>query len=190
MTKIVFIPGNGGSDTQNKTQDNWFPSLKSKLEAHGLEVISAKFPDPDLARETFWIPFLSDDLKVDKNTILVGHSSGAVAAMRFAEKHEIMGSVLVGACYTDLGDEKEKLSGYFDRPWNWDAIKKNQQWTILFASQDDPWIPIKEARYIHDKLNCEYHEYKDQGHFGGNYDKKSFPELSQAILRNLEMDEK
>ena len=96
-----------------------------------------------------------------------------------------MGSVLVGACYTDLGDAKEKASGYFDRPWDWDAIKNNQEWIVLFASQDDPWIPIKEARYIHNHLNCEYHEYKDQGHFGGNYFKESFPELLTTILRNL-----
>ena len=113
------------------------------------------------------------------------YALGVIVVMRLAEKHKIMGSVLVGACYTDLGDAKEKASGYFDRPWDWDAIKNNQEWIVLFASQDDPWIPIKEARYIHNHLNCEYHEYKDQGHFGGNYFKESFPELLTTILRNL-----
>lgn len=182
MTKIIFIPGNGGSTTS----DNWFPSVQKELEAQGLPVVAAPFPDPDLARESIWIPFLLNELKVDKNSILVGHSSGAIAAMRLAEEHSILGSVLVGAYHTDLGIENEKKSGYFDKPWNWKKIKENQHWTVLFASQDDPWIPMDQPRHIHHNLQCEYHEYTNQGHFGGDYFKGSFPELSLAIIRNVE----
>jgi len=183
MVKAVFVPGNGNSTTK----DNWFPSIKLDLEERGIEVIAATFPDPDLARKSYWIPFLIDELKVDKDTILIGHSSGGVASMRLAETHQILASILVGVCHTDLSMGKEKLSGYYDQPWQWQKIKQNQQWTILFASQDDPWIPIEEPRHIHQQLNCEYHEYKNQGHFGGDYFKKDFPELSLAILNNLKL---
>ena len=112
MIKVIFVPGNGNSTTA----DNWFPTVKRDLEKAGLEVITATFPDPLLARKKYWIPFLIDELKTDENTILIGHSSGAVAAMRLAEEHKILGSVLVGACYTHLDIENEKLSGYFDDP--------------------------------------------------------------------------
>ena len=178
---MIFVPGNGGSTTH----DNWFPYVQAVFEAHGHEVIAATFPDPVLARESFWIPFLRDELKVDKDTILIGHSSGAIAAQRFAEQHPIRGSVLVGTYHTDLNIESEKLSGYFDCPWNWEAIKRNQQWTVIFASQDDPWIPVSEPRFVHQQLNCEYHEYTNQGHFGGDYHKPEFPELVAAVLKNL-----
>ncbi|MCC8467923.1 MAG: alpha/beta hydrolase [Rickettsia endosymbiont of Eriopis connexa] len=181
MIKIVFVPGNGNSTTQ----DNWFPSVKEELEAYNIEVITTTFPDPELARESYWIPFLRANIKVDDQTILVGHSSGAIAAMRFAEQYPILGSVLVGAYYTDLGIEQEKLSGYFSCSWNWKKIRNNQKWISLFASEDDPWIPIEHARYIHKYLNCEYHEYKNQGHFGGDYVKKEFPELTLSILNYL-----
>ena len=150
--KVIFIPGNGGGSPK----DNWFPNLKIELESTGLEVIAVEFPDNELARESYWLPFLMNELKADQNTILVGHSSGAIAAMRLAEQQPILGSVLVGAYYTDLNMETEKQAGYFDRPWNWQKIKENQQWCVLFASQDDPWIPISEPRYIHVKLDCEY----------------------------------
>ena len=182
MTQVIFIPGNGGSSTQ----DNWFPSVKEALESAGIAVVSVPFPDPDLARASFWLPFLREELKADKNTILVGHSSGALAALRYAETHTILGSVLVGAYHTDLGIEAEKLSGYFDTPWQWEAIRKNQKWSILFASQDDPWIPIEEPRYLHQQLNCEYHEFTNRGHFGGDYFKPQFEELTRALLRRLE----
>lgn len=179
--KVVFIPGNGGGSPK----DNWFPSLKAELEKENIEVIAQEFPDNELARASYWLPFLTDTLKVDEQTILVGHSSGAIAAMKLAETHRILDSVLVGAYHTDLNMETEKLSGYFDTPWNWENIRRNQQWTALFASEDDPWIPIDEARYIHQQLNCEYHEYKNEGHFGGDYFKPLFPELSLCIIRNI-----
>lgn len=181
MTKVVFVPGNGGSTTK----DNWFSAVKAELEKHQLKVIAADFPDPELARQSIWLPFLRDELNVDENTILVGHSSGAIAAMRYAEQYKIKGSVLVGAYHTDLDMEQEKLSGYFDSPWDWEKIKENQEWCVLMASEDDPWIPITHPRHIHKKLNCEYHEFKNQGHFGGDYYKAEFPELTLSILNNL-----
>lgn len=180
MIKTIFIPGNGGSTPQ----DNWFPYLKTELEKIGVEVIARNFPDSQLAREKYWLPFIKE-LGVDEDTILIGHSSGAVASMRFAENNKIYGSVLVGACYTDLGDENEKLSGYYDRPWEWESIKKNQNWIIQFASTNDPWIPIEEARFVSKKLNTKYYEFTDQGHFGGDYFKKTFPELLQSIKEQL-----
>jgi len=179
--KVIFLPGNGGGGPN----DNWFPYLKSELEKLGLTVVAREFPDSDLARESYWLPFLKDELLADENTILVGHSSGAIAAMRFAENNKIFGSVLVGAYHTDLGYEKEKLSGYFDRPWDWEAIKNNQHWMAIFASTDDPWIPIEEARFLKEKLGAEYFEYTDRGHFGGDYIKLSFPEIVEFISSKM-----
>jgi len=95
-----------------------------------------------------------------------------------------LGIIIVGVNNTDLGYEEEKLSGYFDNPWQWKKIKKNIKWIIHFASQDDPYIPIKEQRFIHQQLDSEYHEYIDRGHFGSEYKSdKKFPELIKVILR-------
>lgn len=174
--KVIIIPGNGGG----KPSDNWFPYLEKRLSEKGFEVVNREFPDSMLAREKHWIPFLQE-LKADPSTVLVGHSSGAIAAMRYAQAHVILGSVLVGAYHSDLGMETEKLSGYFDTPWNWTAIRKNQQWIGIFASADDPWIPIEEPRFLHAKLGSDYFEYVDQGHFGGDYYKPTFPEIAEYI---------
>lgn len=179
--KVIFIPGNGGGSPK----DNWFPYLKQELEAIGISVVASEFPDNLLAREAYWLPFLKNELKADEQTILVGHSSGAIAAMRHAETHRLIGSVLVGAYHTDLGISGEKQSGYFNRPWNWDAIVKNQDWIIQFAAVNDPWIPIEEARFVHEKLHTDYHESLDQGHFGGDYQKLDFPELFEALQNKL-----
>lgn len=177
MVRVILIHGNGSS----KPTDNWLPYLKRELEQLGVRVDAPQFPDTEKARSAYWLPFLENELRADDDTVIVGHSSGAIAAMRFAETHRLLGSVLVGAYYTDLGYETEKLSGYFDMPWNWEAIKDNQQWIIQFAGANDPWIPLGEAHMIRDQLHTEYYESPDQGHFGGDYHKETFPELLKAI---------
>lgn len=179
--KAILIPGNGGGSPQ----DNWFPWLEGELSKLGIEVINVQFPDPKLARKEFWLPFIKN-LGADETTILIGHSSGALAALRYAETNTILGSVLVGVYHTDLGYDSEKQSGYFDTAWNWEATKKKQKWVIQFASTDDPFIPIEEARYIHENLDSDYHEFTDQGHFGhGGHEKLEFPELINALKAKL-----
>jgi len=179
--KVILLHGNGGCTPT----DNWFPYCKAELEKIGLSVIARQFPDAYFARAEYWLSFLKEELKADKDTILIGHSSGALAAMRFAETNQLLGSVLVAAMHTDLSIETEALSGYYDKPWQWQAIKDNQQWIIQFASKDDPWIPIKEPRFVQEQLNAEYYEFIDQGHFGGDYYKPTFPELVDAVKNKL-----
>lgn len=178
-TKAIIIHGNSGG-TGN---DQWIPWLKSELESRGFEVLNPTFPDNEIARSSIWLPYLHA-LGVTEDTILVGWSSGAVAAMRYSETHKIKGSVLIGACYTDLGDEKEKQAGYYDEPWNWKSIRENQQWIAQFASIDDPVIPIGEGRYVHQMLETEYFEYPDKQHFGYPTPMPVFPELLEVILRH------
>jgi len=175
--KAIFIPGNGGG----KTTENWFPYVQRGLEKLGIEVIAAEFPDPDLARARYWLPFLKE-LGADEQTILIGHSSGVLATMRYAETHKIFGSVLVGVAHTDGGDPKERASGYFSTPWDWDAIKKNQKWIIAFHSVDDPYIQVSEARYVAEMLDADYHEFQNRGHF---FPADDFSELVDAISEKL-----
>ena len=180
LVKAIIVPGNGDDGPEEK----WRPYVADELGKLGIKTLNVRFPDPVLARKEYWLPFLKES-KAGESTILIGHSSGAVATMRYAEANKILGSVLIGAYYTHLNNEEEKKSGYFDEPWNWGAIKNNQKWIIQFASTDDPYIPIDEMRYIRDVLGTEYHEYTDQGHFGSDKNKTTFPELIQTIKEHL-----
>ena len=94
--KAILIHGNGGCTAA----DIWLPWLEREIRALGLDVINHTFPDNVKARATVWLPYL-ESLDADEKTILVGHSSGAVAAMRYAETHQLLGSVLVSVCYTE-----------------------------------------------------------------------------------------
>lgn len=176
----MVIPGNHDCDIE----ENWYLAVKHALEAKGFHVVAEKMPDAYLARKEIWLPFIEQKVSNSPNTILIGHSSGAVAIMRYLETHAIEGAIIIGACHTDLGDETERQSNYYTNPWQWDKIKKNAKWIVQMASVDDPFIPINEARFIHEKLGTEYHEYLNEGHFGSPHeDKTTFPEVVFTVLK-------
>lgn len=163
--KVVIIHGNMGCTSESF----WIPWLKSRLrlELPRVEIKTPNMPDNWIGSEDIWIPYMRDELMCDEETVIIGYSTGAIDAMRYAEQHEILGSILVCPYHTDLNNNIEKLSGYFNRPFDWESIKENQQWIMQFSSTDDPYVPIEESRFIHNKLSTEYHEYNDRKHFMG-----------------------
>ena len=171
--KAIILPGNGNT----LITSNWYQYVKSELEKLGLDVIAENMPDPILARKEIWIPFIKDKLSSDEDSILIGHSSGATAILKYLEENKCKLAILVGTYHSHLDNELEKKSGYFDELWKWDQIKNNAEKIIIFASQDDPHIPISEPRLIKEKTNAEYHEYKNEGHFN----EEEFPEIVGVV---------
>lgn len=144
----------------------------------GFDTFFETMPDSVIARSIYWLPFLKNQAKAGESDVLVGWSSGAVAAMRYAETNKIKGSILISPCYTDLGDEMEKQSGYYDRPWQWDKIRANQEKIALFYGDNDPYIAQEEFEFIAKRLNPTDIKIHDGGHF---IERDSFPELLQYI---------
>jgi predicted alpha/beta hydrolase family esterase len=177
--KVILIHGNGGCTAG----DAWYPRVERECAALGLAVVNTTFPDNVKARARFWLPFL-EELGADEQTILIGHSSGAVAAMRYAETHRLLGSILVAVCHTDLGDSGEAASGYYDSPWQWQRIREHQQWIAIYHSVDDPHIPVGEARFVAAQLKCNYFELEDRGHF---LDPGALPEAAPYLKRKLRL---
>ena len=156
--KLVVLPGNGCANIMECNWYAWFCEV-AKKEIKEYEIVCRDMPDPYVARESEWMPFVKDVIKVDENTVVVGHSSGAICAMRLLEDTKIHGAVLVAPCYTDLGLEQEKLAGWYARPWLWEKIKANAGFIVQFHSVDDPICPIHEGRHIAQKLSGPNHKY-------------------------------
>lgn len=127
------------------------------------------------------MPFLKEHIRAGANDVIVGWSSGAVAAMRYAENNQILGSILISPCYTDLNDEMEKLSGYYDTPWQWEKIIANQNKIALIWGDDDPFIPQAEFELIAKQLNPTRLIIRQGEHF---IDRRKFPELLRYIKVN------
>ena len=172
-TLFVLIPGNGGCGS-NTLAANWYGWLNTEMKSRSwAEINVSNFPDPFVAKESEWLPHVKEIIgDREKETVLIGHSSGALAAMRLMEQMSLRGVILVSAAHTDLGDENERASGYFDRDWDWGAQVTNTGVIHQFHSEDDHLIPVHEARYVAAQLKAvdnkgsvEYEELKGHGHF-------------------------
>ena len=181
LYRAIIIPGNGCSPVLHA---NWYSALANEIRNIPLfsECILRDMPDPDEAYERTWLPFIRDELGADERTVLIGHSSGAQAAMRLLETTKLKGVVLVSACVTDGGLESERISGYYNRPWQWDAIKSNTEWILQYHSSDDPFIGRHEADQVAQHLCTEYTCFDDRSHF---FDPASVRHVVPDILRKL-----
>lgn len=201
--RVVIVPGNGCTDTM---RSNWYGWAVKTLKATNFfeDVLAPDMPSPLAAEREIWLPFLLKKMNVnDGRTIVVGHSSGAVAALRLLEDVKIKCVVLVSACHTDLECLNEAKAHYYPPsecskaakcgdggPWKWDTIRKNCDWIVQFHSTDDRFIPADEARFVASKLSLskrsteeirergggKYVEFDDRDHFF-----RPFPELIEEI---------
>jgi predicted alpha/beta hydrolase family esterase len=175
--RIIYIHGNQSSHWSF----GWASWLKKELERLKFKTFFETFPDSVTARSKYWLPFLKNYIRAGENDVIVGWSSGAVAAMRYAETNKINGSVLIGPSYTDLGDNLEKESGYYAKPWKWKNIKNNQGKIALIYGDDDPYIPQKQFKFIASKLSPTEIKVPHGKHF---IEYKKFPFLLDYLKEN------
>lgn len=161
MTRFVYMHGNGTTHWSA----SFAPQLKRQLEENNQDTFFETMPDSVEARAEYWLPFLDRIAHVEPDDVIIGWSSGAVAGLRYAETHKLKGLVLIGAHYTHLDDDREKASGYFDTPWDWEAIRNNVGTIILYHGDDDPYIPYDDFLYIADMTRADRHEIAGGGHF-------------------------
>lgn len=178
--RVIICPGNGCTDVRSA---NWYGHVHSELTKVGIASTCETFPDPFAAKREIWIPHIESLAGSDENIVLVGHSSGAQAALRYAETHPLKAVILVAATYTDLGDEGERQSGYYpqgeENPYDFDAMKANCPAWYQFHSDDDPFIPLSEAERIRDGLGLTdtYYMIPGRSHFFS-----PFPELMKVLV--------
>lgn len=179
INKIVILPGNG---CRNVERANFYASLRDALRAalgDSVQVILETMPDPDLARRAIWLKHMSDVFHGDEQTLVIGHSSGAVAIMRFLEQASLGGAILVSAYTSDLGIQSEIASGYFDGAWKWSAQRDNcRRQIVQFGSTDDPFLPTEEQDTVARELSAKYYRFSDRNHFMVS----RVPELVDAAL--------
>ncbi|XP_020734809.2 serine hydrolase RBBP9, partial [Odocoileus virginianus] len=178
--KAVIVPGNGGEDVATH---GWYCWVKRELEQiPGFQCLSKNMPDPITARESIWLPFMETELHCDKGIIIIGHSYGTIAAMRYAKTHQVYAIVLVFAYTSDLGDANGRASGYFSRPWQWEKIKANCPHIVQFGSTNDPFLPWKEQE-VADSLEAKLYKFTDRSHFQN----KEFHELVSVVRSMLKV---
>ena len=175
--RAILIHGKDTSSTEK-----WYPWFKSELEKHGLEVIVPDMPEADDPKLEAWLKII-EDLKPDENTVLVGHSRGGVAVLRYLENMSTgtrVRKVLLVAANSGLLQQQAIPSEnsndfYTEGGFNFTEIKKHCSEFVVYHSKDDPWVPFEQGRENSKGLGAKFVIFENKKHFGK--DSKTVPGL-------------
>jgi len=181
MKNALILHGTWGSP-----EENWFRWLEAELVKKGFKVWVPQLPEADEPKIHRYNEFIFDKWQFNSDSILIGHSSGAVAILgilqEMPEDIVVEKAILVAGFKDDLGIDAIKKM--FEYQFDWDKIKRCAKKFILIHSDNDPHVPLGHGKYLEEKLNGELKILSGQGHFsistaGEKY--KQFPELLQYI---------
>lgn len=173
--------------TEGYPEENWFPWLKSKLEARGQQVFVPQFPSPPIvpAKISEWFAALKNyEQYINEDTILIGHSLGGLFALRILEKlnQPIRAAIFTG---TPIGikpityyDRDSSFSGF---SFDWLNIKSKAKNFIVFQSDNDPYVSLANGQELAKELGVELSFIPQAGHFNKAAGYTKFEELLKKL---------
>jgi len=187
MKKVIIVHGWGGNPS-----GDWFPWLKEKLEVDSVEVVIPEMPDTLHPAIDSWLSVLADVTgNIDEDTIFVGHSIGCQTILRFVEKlpeHIKIGGIILVAAWLHLTDEtwdeeytKEIAKPWLETPINFEKIKNHTKNIVCIQSEDDPYVPVSDAKIFEEKLDAKIIFLKNFGHIAAEDGITELPEVLEQI---------
>lgn len=180
MKNALILHGTGNDSTKN-----WFSWLKKELEELGFLVWAPDLPKadkPNIKRYNNFI-FSNKDFEINKETILIGHSSGAVEILGLLQNLPkdvtIDTAYLVGSFMDNLGESD--MSGLFTEPFDFELIKKRAKKFVFFHSDDDPFCPLEHAKFLAEKTSGELIILPNQKHFSISTAGEKYKEFSELL---------
>lgn len=171
--------------TDNTPAGNWFTWLGGELQKQGYMVCVPQLPQSAKPNVHRYNHHLLHETGFDFNSesILIGHSSGAVAILCLLQA--LPDDVQVDACYLVGAFTEELPSELFLNPLNYELIKQKAKKIVLIHSDNDPYCPLHFAETLRDRLDAELIVKKGQAHFslgtfGESY--RQFPFLLNLIM--------
>jgi len=167
--RAVLLHGWGGSP-----ESNFLPWLKAELEKAGWQVDVPELPNAENPDPEAWLAAL-DELKMDENTVVVGHSLGGTIITRWLElnKTKLKKVVLVGAP-TQTGGKHPKTESVKALPVS-SAIRQLAEFEILYSA-DDPFVTAADTAALSELCAEPIWQFDGRGHF----QEKESAEILQA----------
>lgn len=183
--KVILMHGKNADPNQK-----WYPWLAKEVNNLGMDFIAPVLPQTEDPRADEWIAEL-EKLNPDKNTILIGHSRGGVAILRYLEKltedKKVYKVILVAtnAGHSEKINKTENNKSFFsEKGYDFKKIKSHCNNFVVFHSRDDHVVPFQAGEENAYGLNAKFIKFDDRRHFGRKVDGSmtdSFPELLEEI---------
>lgn len=179
----VYIVHGWGADSNS----DWIPWLKKELQNTSFEVLAPDMPDSENPKIKSWVKKLQDVLSnIDENDILIGHSIGCQAIMRFLEQagKKVSTIIFISPWLTlqNLEDEEWPIANpWIEMPINFEKVKNSGAKIIAIFSDNDPVVPVENEKMFKDNLNAQTRVYHNKGHFNADGGITEIPEILEYI---------
>lgn len=181
--RVIIVHGWGGNP-----ESNWFPWLKRELSSKGYEVEVPEMPDTDYPKIEAWVGKLAEVVgKLDNNTILVGHSMGCQAIMRYLENAvgQTEAAILVAPFFilTNIPEDDQPIGKVWEEtPVDDSKIKSHAKKIISIFSDNDPFVPMDNVSLFEERLSSQAIVFSNKGHMNSDAGMTEFPQVLDLIL--------
>jgi len=174
--RIILIHGFNANP-----QMNFHPWLRDELHQAGFEVLAPELPfsgEPDLFE---WLKAMEEQVgRIDADDIILGHSLGAVMALRYLESAEMSATpralILVAAPWTH---KRAEMKSFFMSEFDADVLMWKAQDFIIVHSKDDELVPFDHAKKYRDILKGKLLTREGEDHYMG----EQYPILLELIKK-------
>lgn len=181
MKKVFLIHGFGGNPN-----GGWRPYIMFELEKVGIYACSLPMPKPEAPILGEWLDTIKSAVETcsDDEIYLVGHSLGGTAILRYLEKFDvsnIKGLILASApCNLNKND---KIAGFLTPDFNWNIISNYKNPVVVIHGDNDPYVPISDAKEVKNNLNAELIVIKNGKHLNGSAGYSELPEALNVLIK-------
>ena len=183
--KVYVIHGYTASSEQN-----WFPWLKSELEKRNIDVTIFDMPDSDCPNAQEWDECLDHNiLHCNENTILIGHSLGCIALLRYLNRQadllKVYGIILVSG-FLEPVPTLPQLDSFSEIRIDMDKIINMAGHRLAISSPNDTIVPYEYTDKLSKDLEARLITIEHGGHFIDKEGYTEFPELLNEIHKMIE----
>lgn len=176
MKKLLIAHGWFGTPA-----DNWYPYLKEVAKKLGYEVHIPQLKDKDNPTLDSWTTSIQDEFVIDEETSIVGHSLGAVLALKLLQNSSIKIDRLLLVSGWDFWDLTPEHKTFFDVPVDHEKVIVNSTRISVVHSTNDPYITVYQAEEMSKRLKADFHKVENGGHLQATDGFSTFPLLVDLI---------
>ncbi len=184
--KAIILHGTGASP-----EYNWFRWLEGSLNDREWETWVPRLPNPKHPSGREWTNFVlgNTPFAIDGETVVVGHSAGAVVSLVLAQTVRTpLKAVFAVAPPRDNEHLKwSQNDRLFDVPFDFDAIQRGAGRLVVLGSDNDIYCPLDQTKDVCQRAGGEMIEIPGQGHFNTEASEqyRRFPKLLEIIDKRV-----
>lgn len=164
-----------------KTDSNFYPWLRKELENKGYTVFLPDLPTiytdlPDMAKQ---LAYIEENININNETVIIGHSIGCLLAMRLAEKLSFGKMILIAGW--DFDDLTKEHQLFWPNKINHTKIKENVKEIYCISSDNDPYMTAFTVEAMAKRLDAKFILVHGAGHFTNDFGITEIPQMLELL---------